>query len=63
MRESKPHWKNNQKSTGIIDTLQTPFGKLFTSVHEAVDPNVAGSVVDEMNKAAVALRLTPLLDQ
>ena len=37
------------------DDLATPFGKLYTSVKQAVDPNVAGSVVHEMNAAADAL--------
>jgi iron uptake system component EfeO len=37
--------------------LETPFGKLFSSVHEAVDPNRKGSVVDSMNLAAAALGL------
>jgi iron uptake system component EfeO len=32
--------------------LETPFGKLFTTVHEAVDPNRAGSAVDAMNRVA-----------
>lgn len=35
--------------------LATPFGKLFTSVVGAVDPNVDGSVVFEMNVVADAL--------
>ena len=42
--------------------LQTPFGQLFESVNSAVDPNQKGSVVDEMNKAAVALGLTQFSD-
>jgi iron uptake system component EfeO len=32
--------------------LQTPFGKLYTAVQAAVDPNVNGSAVDGMNRAA-----------
>ncbi len=35
--------------------LQTPFGTLYTGVRAAVDPTVTGSVVDQMNVAAVAL--------
>ncbi|HVV50034.1 MAG TPA: imelysin family protein [Polyangia bacterium] len=34
---------------------QTPFGLLYEGVHQAVDPNQAGSVVAEMNEAAVLL--------
>jgi iron uptake system component EfeO len=35
--------------------LATPFGQLYSGVHDAVDPNKTGSVVDEMNKAATIL--------
>jgi iron uptake system component EfeO len=35
--------------------LQTPFGRLYTAVQEAVDPNLAGSAVDGMNRAASEL--------
>ena len=33
----------------------TPFGMLYEGVHQAVDPNQPGSVVAEMNQAAVLL--------
>ena len=33
----------------------TPFGQLYTGVRTAADPNTAGSIVFEMNAAAVAL--------
>jgi hypothetical protein len=33
----------------------TPFGMLYEGVHQAVDPNQPGSVVAEMNAAAVLL--------
>jgi iron uptake system component EfeO len=33
----------------------TPFGMLYEGVHQAVDPNRSGSVVAEMNQAAVLL--------
>ncbi len=33
----------------------TPFGMLYLGVHQAVDPNQPGSVVAEMNQAAVLL--------
>jgi len=35
--------------------LQTPFGKLYAAVNQAVDPNQSGSAVDGMNQAAKAL--------
>jgi len=35
--------------------LATPFGELYSAVRAAVDPNVPGSAVDGMNRAAVAL--------
>lgn len=35
--------------------LATPFGKLFSAVQEAVDPEKEGSVVQEMNNAAKLL--------
>ena len=35
--------------------LATPFGQLYSSVHEAVDPSTDGSVVFEMNAAATVL--------
>ena len=37
------------------DDLATPFGMLYQGVHEAVDPERPGSVVAEMNAAAVLL--------
>jgi iron uptake system component EfeO len=35
--------------------LASPFGKLFTTVHAAVDPNEPGSAVDAMNRVALLL--------
>ncbi len=35
--------------------LATPFGMLYEGVHQAVDPNQPGSIVAEMNAAAVLL--------
>ena len=35
--------------------LRTPFGQLYTVVHEAVDPTIDGSVVSQMNDAATSL--------
>jgi iron uptake system component EfeO len=37
------------------EDLETPFGKLFSTVHEAVDPNRPGSAVDAMNRVAKLL--------
>lgn len=34
------------------EDLETPFGRLFTTVTTAVDPQRDGSIVDEMNRAA-----------
>jgi iron uptake system component EfeO len=33
--------------------LATPFGKLWSAVHAAVDPAKKGSIVDEMNQASI----------
>jgi iron uptake system component EfeO len=38
--------------------LATDFGKLYTAVFQAVDPNRSGSVVDSMNEVAAKLGLT-----
>jgi hypothetical protein len=35
--------------------LATPFGMLYEGVHQAVDPNKPGSIVAEMNAAAILL--------
>jgi len=35
--------------------LQTPFGKLYTAIQSAVDPNEPGSAVEQMNRAATTL--------
>jgi iron uptake system component EfeO len=37
------------------DDLQTPFGKLYESIHAAVDPKQDGSLVVEMNDGATLL--------
>ncbi|HET9959479.1 MAG TPA: EfeM/EfeO family lipoprotein [Polyangiaceae bacterium] len=37
------------------DDLATPFGKLYSAVHEAVDPNREDSLVSAMNEALVLL--------
>jgi len=43
--------------------LETPFGKLFSAVQKAVDPNVSGSAVDGMNRAASALGFHELAEE
>ena len=43
--------------------LATPFGKLYTAVQGAVDPNVAGSAVDGMNRAAVKLGFEEFVEE
>ena len=42
--------------------LDSPFGKLFTAVNAAVDPNVKGSAVYEMNEAATAIGFQEFVD-
>jgi iron uptake system component EfeO len=43
--------------------LQTPFGKLYSAVQTAVDPNISGSAVDGMNRAARALGFPELVEE
>lgn len=43
--------------------LATPFGKLYTAVQGSVDPNVAGSAVDGMNRAAVKLGFEEFVEE
>jgi iron uptake system component EfeO len=45
-------WSAEQPSEADLDT---PFGKLYSAVEAAVDPNIAGSAVDGMNRAAEKL--------
>jgi iron uptake system component EfeO len=45
-------WSSDQPTPA---NLATPFGMLWKSVHEAVAPNQAGSVVFEMNRVATLL--------
>jgi iron uptake system component EfeO len=37
--------------------LETPFGKLYSGVHQAVDPNRAGSIVEQLGKAGALMGL------
>jgi iron uptake system component EfeO len=43
--------------------LETPFGRLYTAVQGSVDPNVAGSAVDGMNRAAVKLGFEEFVEE
>ena len=52
-------WSSEQPSAS---DLQTPFGQLYSRVHDAVDPNTDGSVVFEMNAVAALLGF-PLFSQ
>lgn len=45
-------WSAEQPSAADLDT---PFGRLYRAVNDAVDPNRPGSAVFGMNRAAVAL--------
>ncbi|HEY0193042.1 MAG TPA: imelysin family protein [Kofleriaceae bacterium] len=45
-------WSNDMPTTA---NLATPFGMLWNTVHQDVDPNADSSVVFQMNKIAVAL--------
>jgi len=42
--------------------LTTPFGQLYTAVQGSVDPNISGSAVDGMNRAAVKLGFEEFVD-
>ena len=43
--------------------LATPFGKLYTAVQGSVDPNVEGSAVDGMNRAAIKLGFEEFVEE
>ena len=43
--------------------LGTPFGMMWAGVHEAVDPTLDGSIVFEMNEAAVKLGFPEFVEQ
>jgi hypothetical protein len=45
-------WSADRPAPGDLDS---PFGKLFTTVRAAVDPTTDGTIVDEMNDVAVLL--------
>lgn len=47
-----PTWSSDNPT---VTDLTTAFGELWSSVHAAVDPSKQGSVVSEMNEAAVIL--------
>ena len=43
--------------------LATPFGELYTAVQESVDPNIEGSAVDGMNRAAIKLGFEEFVEE
>lgn len=51
------------ETTQSAADLATPFGKLYSGVHDAVNPSRDGSVVDEMNDAAVILGYPLFVEQ
>jgi iron uptake system component EfeO len=53
-------WSSENPSPADLDT---PFGKLYTAVQDAVDPNVSGSAVDGMNRAAKELGFPELVEE
>lgn len=55
--EPPPTWSAENPSAG---DLQTPFGRLYTAVNEAVDPTIPDSTVAQMNAAAAMLGLDGL---
>jgi iron uptake system component EfeO len=55
-----PTWSSENPSPADLDT---PFGKLYEAVQDAVDPNVPGSAVDGMNRAAEALGFPELVEE
>ena len=57
--EPPPTWSSDNPTPA---DQQTPFGKLFIGVEDAVDPNRDGSVVSEMNQAATLLGFQPFVE-
>jgi iron uptake system component EfeO len=55
-----PDWSSDMPTTA---DLATPFGTLWESVHEAVDPTTPGSVVYEMNAVATLLGFPQFVEQ
>jgi len=55
--------KNWSSENPSEEDLETPFGKLYTAVQGSVDPNVAGSAVDGMNRAAVKLGFEEFVEE
>jgi iron uptake system component EfeO len=53
-------WSSERPSAADLDT---PFGKLYTAVQNAVDPNISGSAVDGMNQAAVELGFAEFVEE
>lgn len=55
-----PTWSSDNPSA---TDLATPFGMMWTGVHEAVDPTADGSIVFEMNEAAVELGFPQFVEE
>jgi iron uptake system component EfeO len=53
-------WSSENPSAADLDT---PFGKLYEAVQDAVNPNVSGSAVDGMNRAAKALGFPEFVEE
>jgi iron uptake system component EfeO len=53
-------WSSENPSAAA---LASPFGRLYSAVQTAVDPNVPGSAVDGMNRAAVELGFPELVEE
>jgi iron uptake system component EfeO len=53
-------WSSEEPSSA---DLKTPFGKLYTAVFTAVDPNEKGSAVDGMNEAAKLLGFEEFVEE
>lgn len=58
--EPSASWSSESPSAA---DLQTPFGRLYSAVQKAVDPNVSGSAVDGMNRAARELGFPELAEE
>jgi iron uptake system component EfeO len=53
-------WSSEHPSAADLDT---PFGRLYAAVQAAVDPNVPGSAVDGMNRAAEELGFPEFVEE
>jgi iron uptake system component EfeO len=58
--EAPPDWMAPQPTD---ENLATPFGSLWKTVHESVDPKLHGSMVFEMNQVAAVLGLPAFVEE